>query len=272
MWWFSFGFPHKRPTFRNNATVFYLFCHQEIMRALYCLYQGYNLKNLNSFVQPDYNFTVSLRDIYNFYYDYAENPEVKKLPVTDMKLFEYPIEDLPTKIGSWNIYFATDWDTDMQLVRDYVGNDDAMHNDTLFRHADSLRWSVAFHFRKRRPLLACPKPEEYCYHNFILDPLGQTLHVGIMRYPYKPGAKPFIFLRMLIQQIGDCVQYVDLAKGTGINSYHDGVMNADMVRPIQDLKKELIQKLKDMGIGQEYIIDLDKHIEAYMHVGYILRE
>ncbi len=270
--WLFFGDPHNRPTVRNQATANYLFCQQEIMKALYHLYYGYTQENINKFLFPEYDFTASLNDVFDFYKDNSHDRVVKKLPVIDLTLWKNPIDELPKKLADWRFYLsAGDWDKDAIVIKEYI-KDDNINNDRLFHYVYDLRVETARLFHQKQVDIAQSPPQRFTYHDFILEPSTETLYVKEQLYPYKPGAKPFILFRVLIEHVGEFVKYIRLAEETGVNAYHKGVGNSKMARPIQDLKKELLQKLKDMGVPQQTIDDLDGNMVPSIHVGYKLQK
>lgn len=141
----------------------------------------------------------------------------------------------------------------------------------LKQNSTNLNKPIEQHSEQKTPEQKKLPPNQFCFHNFTLEPETNTLFVGLQSYPYEPALKVFILLQVLIENINTLVRYLDLAKATETNAYHDGVKNKTVRRPIQNLRRALIRKLISMGIDQHEIDDLNKSIIPQFREGYKLQ-
>lgn len=82
--------------------------------------------------------------------------------------------------------------------------------------------------------------------------------------------QPIKFLHKLCMERDTIVSYLDMAKSLGINSYFDGVMQKDIQKPIQNIRKALPKYLESLHIKKKYVDEIMNLIQSKTNIGYKL--
>lgn len=112
----------------------------------------------------------------------------------------------------------------------------------------------------------------HMYKDLIIDLNRCIMQYEGHRINISPDNNPIKFLILLIEKAEFLVEYVEIAKRLGLNSYQEEDKNKDVAREIQYLKRDLGKELRKEKLSESAVNKLKDMIIFKKNLGYMLKK